>query len=105
MIHQLKSLPENFQPVFDGMKTCEIRVDDRNPKYAVGDYLLLREYDPCDLEDSDIRIPLSQSLLGLLVRDDDDLTGRICRVLVTHIQRGYGLDPDYVAMSIKSIAL
>ena len=44
MIHKIKSWPRFFQDVKSGVKTFEIRVNDRG--YAVGDTLVLREWDP-----------------------------------------------------------
>jgi hypothetical protein len=41
--HELKSWPDFFEPVFNGSKTFELRVDDRH--FAVGDVLHLREWD------------------------------------------------------------
>lgn len=42
--HWLKSWPEYFKPVLDGVKTFEIRFDDRH--YSVGDLLILQEWEP-----------------------------------------------------------
>jgi hypothetical protein len=42
--HELKSWPTFFGPVLAGTRTHELRRNDRG--YAVGDTLLLREYDP-----------------------------------------------------------
>ncbi len=42
--HQLKTWPEPFTAVFQGLKYYEVRVDDRG--FAVGDELILQEYDP-----------------------------------------------------------
>jgi len=42
--HDLKSWPEFFEPVFSGMKRFELRKNDR--KYAIGDRLRLREWEP-----------------------------------------------------------
>jgi len=44
MIHELKCWPEYYQAVFAGVKTFDLRYDDRG--FAVWDYLRLREYDP-----------------------------------------------------------
>ena len=44
MIHELRILPEYYDAVINGLKTFEIRKDDRG--YRVGDTLRLREYDP-----------------------------------------------------------
>ena len=42
--HDLKTWPEPFEAVWRGEKHHEVRVDDRS--FAVGDELLLREWDP-----------------------------------------------------------
>jgi len=43
--HELKSWPHLFEPLFRGEKTHDLRrSDDRD--FAVGDTLLLREFDP-----------------------------------------------------------
>ena len=42
MVHELKILPYYFNLVESGMKTFEIRLNDRN--YQVGDILILHEY-------------------------------------------------------------
>lgn len=44
MRHELKSWVGLFEPIFDGSKTHDLRVMDRD--YTVGDTCLLREWDP-----------------------------------------------------------
>lgn len=41
--HDMKLLRQYFQPVWEGKKTFEIRINDRD--YQVGDRIILREYD------------------------------------------------------------
>lgn len=43
MIHNLKILPQYFEPVIMGIKTFELRKDDRN--YQINDILELKEWD------------------------------------------------------------
>ncbi|SFV08074.1 ASCH/PUA domain-containing protein [Alicyclobacillus macrosporangiidus] len=75
--HELKTWPEYFEPLLRGEKTVELRKDDRG--YAVGDTLILREYDP----------------------ETGQYTGRSCTRLVTHILRGEPwLQPGYAALSV-----
>lgn len=42
--HHLKCWPVEFQAIKNGRKTDEFRKDDRN--YRVGDFLILREWNP-----------------------------------------------------------
>lgn len=43
VVHELKILPEYYGPVEDGIKTFELRKNDRN--YQIGDMLILKEWD------------------------------------------------------------
>ncbi|MEB7891022.1 DUF3850 domain-containing protein [Hafnia alvei] len=42
-IHDLKITPDNFDPVYTGIKTAELRINDRD--FKVYDVLKLREFD------------------------------------------------------------
>jgi hypothetical protein len=76
--HELKTWPEHYAAIDGGSKTVELRLNDR--PYAVGDSLLLREWEPLEA----------------------GYTGRQLRVRVTHILRGgEWLAPGYIAMSIR----
>ncbi len=44
MIHELKIYPQHFESARDGLKTAELRKNDRN--FQVGDRLHLREWHP-----------------------------------------------------------
>lgn len=46
MVHELKSWVGLFQPIFDGRKTHDLRVLDRD--FNVGDLCRLREWNPTD---------------------------------------------------------
>jgi hypothetical protein len=81
--HKLKTWPEPFQAVVDGIKTYEIRHDDR--AYAVGDTLELQEWNPC----------LGGAHLG-------GYTGRKIVVHVVHMTHSrFGLPSDLCVMGIK----
>jgi hypothetical protein len=44
--HKAKIYPAYFNDVESGKKPFEVRVDDRRPKYRVGDNILFQEYSP-----------------------------------------------------------
>lgn len=69
MIHELKTHPPYFQAVYEGKKTHEVRVNDRN--YRVGDILRLREYFPKEI-----------------TGDEGVYTGREVHVAVTYVTPG-----------------
>lgn len=77
--HHLKTINPHFSQIWDGLKTFEIRQDDRG--YEVGDTLHLKETD----------------------QTGEVYTGREIYVKVSHMIRGgqYGIAQDYVVMSIQ----
>lgn len=103
MEHELKTLPEYFQAVKRGEKTFELRRDDR--PYAVGDTLLLREFDPdrwyaALAHVGPVRTGRDYAREVAKV-DDAAYTGDSLRVLVTYVLRGGPwLTEGYVAMGV-----
>jgi len=82
-LHELKTWPEYYQPMEDGIKQFEWRKDDRN--YEVGDLLLLREW----------------------TSKTSSYTGREQLVYVEYImgkQNEFGIHSEYVVMSIRKVA-
>lgn len=79
--HKLKTLSEYFQDVDSGLKTFEIRKNDRS--FKVGDTLELLEYD----------------------KESDQITGNLCLRQITYIVEGgkFGLEKDFVVMGIKPL--
>ena len=78
--HELKILPQYFQAVWSGIKTFELRKDDRD--YQRGDILVLREW------------------------DGENYTGSAICVKVTYILQNaekYGLKDGYVIMGIRHL--
>lgn len=76
MTHELKTWPEYFQAVIDGVKTFEIRLNDRG--FKVGDTLWLQEFEV----------------------DKNHYTGRHLKATVTYMTN-FGQVLDQVVMSIK----
>ena len=85
--HELKTDSNVFQAVVEGLKTYEIRLNDRN--YQIGDTLILQE-----TEYTGDEMKQGQPLV---------YTGKDCRVIITHILYGpiYGLREDWVILSIR----
>ncbi len=77
--HELKTCPEAFQATFEGMKTFEVRVDDRD--FKIGDLLSLREW-----------LPHIQKY-----------TGRHCYRQITYIYRGEAMIAGHCGMSVKQL--
>lgn len=77
MIHELKILPQYFTPVLDGLKTAELRKNDRG--YSIGDTLLLMEW-------------------------NGEYTGDACERVITHIADVGVYLPGYVLLSMKPVS-
>lgn len=81
MYHTLKTWPEPFEASYQGVKTFEVRVNDRN--YQVGDHLELMEWEP----------------------DTKRYTGRRCIGVVAYILHGgqFGLPEGLCVMELKDL--
>ncbi len=84
-VHELKTDPIPFYHTDAGIKTSEVRFDDRG--FRQGDYLLLRETKHTGEE-----MKRGASL---------GYTGFTIMVVVTHIHEKQGMNVRYVAMSIE----
>lgn len=83
-LHELKTWPEYFEYLWDGSKTFEVRIDDR--EYDLHDHLHLREWVP----------------------GDDRYTGRELISKVIYIMDGkegapMGLERGYVVMALERV--
>lgn len=85
--HELKTDPIAFGEILEGDKSVELRKDDR--AFKVGNSLNLRETKWSRTQMNSLK-PL-------------EYTGREHHCHITHIQRGYGLSPGWVALSFKSM--
>lgn len=90
MIHVKKVAPEYFEPLKDGCKLFELRREEPGePRYAVGDYLALNEYDP-----------------ERHVSPTVQYTGRCLLFRIRYVLRDFEyLAPDCVALSLLPINL
>jgi hypothetical protein len=87
-IHLLKSWPKFFEPISTGIRTHELRRNDRN--YQVGDHLELHEFDPTT----------------------GAYTGRVSRVLITSMTSvdepcavsAEALHPGFCILSVRRVA-
>lgn len=86
-IHELKDDPFTFNATASGLKSYEIRFNDRN--YRVGDYLILKE----------------TKFSGEEMRNGKPLeyTGRQVTRVITHILTGYGLKERWVILSVLPV--
>ncbi len=85
MVHHLKCWPDPFAAMLAGVKTHEMRIDDRG--FNVGDELVLEEWRPTP--------------------SAGFYTGRTLRRLVTYITRGpeFGVPKGYAVMSCAPLDL
>jgi hypothetical protein len=73
-VHELKSWPEFFEPVYTGRKNFELRKNDRH--FQVGDVIRLREWRPTESHD-------------WLTKGE--YTGRECNRRISYILEGIGV--------------
>ena len=80
-IHELKTWPDVFQEIYDGLKQHEFRKNDRD--FKRGDHLYLREF-----------IPVGEYY-----------TGRVISAIITSISYGpeWGIPEGFAVMTIKKI--
>ena len=90
-IHELKCWPEFFLPLKERTKEFELRKNDRD--YKVGDYLLLREFDP-GFEDGYTGRKTYRQVQEILAADRDCRTGTA---------EEYG-DPEAQEISVWQVA-
>lgn len=92
-VHELKTWPEYFDAVIQGVKRFEVRKDDRG--YMVGDVLVLKEYDPAKRVVDE----------GIYIAGVQCYTGRQVRMRVTYKLPGgkCGIDARYCVLGIASI--
>lgn len=77
-VHELKTWPSFFNAVMNGVKPFEVRKLDRN--FKVGDYLLLREFNP----------------------NNGSYTGAVCTRQITYILKGgnFGIEDGYGVLGL-----
>ena len=90
MIHAKKILPQHFEALREGTKTYELRKEQPDePRYAVGDYLALNEFDP-----------------GRHATVDEQYTGRCLLFRISHVLRDdERLAKDCVALGLIKMPL
>lgn len=100
--HELKVWPEYFDALASGEKSFEFRKDDREPRFAVGDVLRLREYHP-GCQSSHCRLNGCGFPQGC-PRDREGFTERELSRLVTYVARGGVIPPGYCVMSVVPVS-
>lgn len=86
-LHELKTEPPYFQDVKSGLKSFEVRENDRD--YKLGDELLLKEYVPANVE---------KNKAGYY-------TGAICHRRISYILQGgqFGIKEGTVILGLEKI--
>jgi hypothetical protein len=80
--HRLKTVPDAFQALWDGIKNFEYRKDDRDPPFAVGDWLHCHEFDP----------------------STETYSGRLVVARVSYVARNrFGIPDGYCVMALKEM--
>ncbi len=99
-VHKLKLFPEYFDAVANGIKTFEIRKNDRD--YKVGDTLRLYEFDP---EEEEFRTKAASNTISGYFLFSRLPETRTCDVAVTYILTHEdfpdGIPEDYCVMGIR----
>lgn len=86
-MHQLKCWPEYFSLIVTGIKTFDLRVDDREPRFTDGQHILFEEFRP-----------------GV-----GEYTGRTCAAVIKYVARGsafetFGLKLGHVVIGIEALS-
>lgn len=100
--HEMKAWPQPFLAVASGAKRFEYRADDRTPRFAVGDSLKLREFEPCE------RCAGAGRFAGHARQEccpapHGDYTGHFVTASVTYVLRNaFGVPDGWAVLSIAS---
>lgn len=87
MTHEVKTWPEWFEATRAGRKMFDVRIDDRDGAYALGDMLWQREWNP----------------------ETEEYTGREEKYAITYVLSGdednalvsRGIEPGYVVLGLQ----
>lgn len=102
--HDLKVHPEYFAALADGTKPFEARKDDRDPPYAVGDVLRLREWDQEEYTTAyELRISGGATVAeAQAFGASNAYTGRVIERRVSYVLRGGPwLAEGYVVLGLE----
>jgi hypothetical protein len=101
--HELKTWPEYFQMVKKGIKTFEVRKNDRD--FQKGDVLILREFKPCKTCGGRGRYMFDPPSFDNCCKSPHGrYTGKKLKRKITYILNDYiGLIENFVIMAIKPL--